>query len=94
MVRGVPSDASAFREYAHGISAPTATAPQRWRHHVRPTGPSGVLSIELKAGQTVDEAKVVLASIVASQLATLTMPIPGAQPQFEEVAPEAHRAAI
>jgi hypothetical protein len=40
-----------------------------------PSGPAGVLSVELKAGQSVDEAKVVLASIIAAQLATLTMPV-------------------
>ncbi len=40
-----------------------------------PTGPAGVLSVELKPGQAVDEAKVALASIIAAQLATLAMPI-------------------
>ena len=43
-----------------------------------PTGPVGVLSVELKAGQHVDEAKVALAAIIAAQLATLAMPIPDA----------------
>ena len=51
-----------------------------------PTGPAGVLSVELKAGQAVDDAKVALASIVAAQLATLAMPIPAAP--VEEIAPE------
>jgi hypothetical protein len=77
--------ASAFRENTPKISTPTTTAPAALAVAMcGPTGPSGVLSIELKAGQTVDEAKVALASIVAAQLATLTMPIPEVEATVEE----------
>jgi hypothetical protein len=77
--------ASAFRENSPRISTPTTTAPAALAVAMcGPTGPAGVLSIELKAGQTVDEAKVALASIVAAQLATLTMPIPETQTEIEE----------
>ena len=51
-----------------------------------PTGPAGVLSVELKAGQAVEDATVALAAIVAAQLTTLAMPIPAVQ--MEEVAPD------
>jgi hypothetical protein len=77
--------ASAFRENGPRISTPTTTAPAALAVAMcGPAGPAGVLSIELKAGQTVDEAKVALASIVAAQLATLTMPIPVAEAEVEE----------
>ena len=68
--------AAAFRENAPKISAATATAPAALAVPMcGPTGPAGVLSVELKAGQVVDEAKVALAAIIAAQLATLAMPI-------------------
>ena len=41
-----------------------------------PSGAAGVLSVELKPGQPIDDSKVSLAAIVAAQLATLAMPIP------------------
>jgi len=85
--------AAAFRENTPRISTPTATAPAALAVAMcGPTGPAGVLSVELKAGQTVDEAKVALASIVAAQLATLTMPIQ--IPAVEAEGEEPRRAAI
>jgi hypothetical protein len=69
--------AAAFRDNTPKISTPTASAPAALAVAMcGPTGPAGVLSVELKAGQTVDEAKVALASVVAAQLATLAMPMP------------------
>ena len=69
--------AAAFRENTSKISPATATAPAALAVPMcSPTGPAGVLSVELKAGQPVDDAKVALAAIVAAQLATLAMPIP------------------
>jgi hypothetical protein len=68
--------AAAFRENTPKVSAPTTTAPAALAVAMcSPSGPAGVLSIELKAGQSADEVKVALASIIAAQLATLTMPI-------------------
>jgi hypothetical protein len=51
-----------------------------------PAGPAGVLSVELKAGQAIEDATVALATIVAAQLATLAIPIPAAP--LDEIAPE------
>jgi hypothetical protein len=83
--------AAAFRENAAKISAPTASAPGAIAVPMcSPTGPSGVLSVELKAGQPVDDAKVALAGIVAAQLATLTMPVSETTPELAE----SQRAAI
>lgn len=68
--------AAAFRENLPKMSPATASAPAALAVAMcGPTGPSGVLSIELKAGQTVDDGKVALASILAAQLATLAMPV-------------------
>ena len=68
--------AAAFRDNAPKISPPTANGPGALAVAMcSPSGPAGVLSVELKAGQSVDDAKVALASIIAAQLATLTMPI-------------------
>jgi len=68
--------AAAFRDNAAKISPATATAPAALAVPMRtPTGAAGVLSVELKAGQPVDEQKVALSAIVAAQLATLAMPI-------------------
>jgi hypothetical protein len=68
--------AAAFRDNAAKISPVTATAPGALAVPMcSPTGPAGVLSVELKAGQAVDEAKVALSAILAAQLATLAMPI-------------------
>jgi hypothetical protein len=83
--------AAAFRENAPKVSAATVAAPGALAVPMcSPTGPAGVLSVELKAGQPVDEAKVALAGIFAAQLATLTMPISEVQPVVEE----SKRAAI
>lgn len=87
--------AAAFRSNAPKVSAGTATAAGAIAVPMcGPTGPTGVLSIELKAGQSVEEANVALAAIVAAQLATLTMSIP--EVQVAEVAAEEapQRAAI
>lgn len=82
--------AAAFRENVPKMSLATETAPAALALALcGPTGPSGVLSIELKAGQAVDDAKVALASIVAAQLATLAMPIRAEDAGFEQ-----QRAAI
>jgi hypothetical protein len=68
--------AAAFRDNAPKISAPTATAPAALAVAMcGPTGPAGVLSVELKPGQAVEESKVALASVIAAQLATLAMPM-------------------
>jgi hypothetical protein len=69
--------AAAFRENTPKISAPTGSTPAALAVAMcGPTGPAGVLSIELKPGQTVDEQRVALASVIAAQLATLAMPMP------------------
>ncbi|HWI19850.1 MAG TPA: GAF domain-containing protein, partial [Vicinamibacterales bacterium] len=68
--------ASAFRDNAPKISLPSATAPGALAVPMcGPTGPTGVLSVEMRAGQAVEEATVALAAIIGAQLATLTMPI-------------------
>jgi hypothetical protein len=73
---GANLTAAAFRDNTPKISAPTATAPGALAVAMcGPSGPAGVLSVELKSGEPVDDAKVALASIIAAQLATLTMPI-------------------
>lgn len=88
---GANLTAAAFRDNTPKISPPTATAPAALAVTMcGPTGPAGVLSVELKPGQSVDEAKVVLASIVAAQLATLTMPLPA----IESDVPVSQSAAI
>ena len=79
--------ASAFRDNAPKVSPVTETAPGALAAPMRgPTGPAGVLSVELKAGQVVEDATVALAAIVAAQLTTLAMPIPAAP--VDDVAPE------
>lgn len=83
--------AAAFRENAPRMSVATGTTPAALAvPMVGPTGPAGVLSIELKSGQAVEEAKVALAAIVAAQLSTLAMPIAPTGPTVSE----AQRAAI
>jgi hypothetical protein len=85
--------AAAFRENLAKTSAATPTAPAALAVPMRsPSGAAGVLSVELKAGQSVDDMKVALAGIVASQLATLAMPIQQ-QPQAPQTA-DALRSAI
>jgi hypothetical protein len=86
--------AAAFRENQSKVSAATGTMPAALAVPLcGPTGPSGVLSVELKAGQAVDDQKVALAVIFGAQLATLAMPIPAAAPQAEAPIAE-QRAAI
>lgn len=73
--------AAAFRDNAPRMSAATATAPAALAVPMcGPTGPSGVLSVELRTGQAVEESKVALAAIVAAQLSTLAMPIQDIEP--------------
>ena len=73
--------AAAFRDNAAKVSGVSASSPAALAVPMcSPTGPVGVLSVELKAGQAVDEQNVSLAAIVAAQLATLAMPIAASQP--------------
>jgi hypothetical protein len=77
--------AAAFRENSPKISAPTASTPAALAVAMcGPAGPAGVLSIELKAGQCVDESRVALASVIAAQLATLAMPVAIVEPEVVE----------
>ncbi len=86
---GANLTAAAFRDNAPKISAPTATAPAALAVAMcGPSGPAGVLSVELKPGQSVDEAKVALASIIAAQLATLAMPVTMDLPAAADQAPK------
>jgi len=72
--------AAAFRDNLPKSSPPSATAPAALAVAMcGPSGPAGVLSVEFKPGQSVDEAKVALTSIIAAQLTTLTMPLPEIQ---------------
>ena len=84
--------AAAFRENHPKVSSSTASTPAAIAIALcGPTGPAGVLSIELKTGQEPDAGRVALAGIIAAQLATLAMPIPTlAAPE----APAAKRAAL
>ena len=71
--------AAAFREGISKVSPVTATTPAALAVPMcSPSGAAGILSVELKPGQPVDDSKVSLAAIVAAQLATLAMPIPAA----------------
>ena len=74
--------AASFRDNAAKISPVTPTTPGALAVPMcSPTGAAGVLSVELKAGQPVDDTKVALAAIVAAQLSTLAMPIQQQPPQ-------------
>lgn len=74
--------AAAFRGNVPRVSAATATAPAALAVALcGPTGPVGVLSVELKPGVPADEARVALATIFAAQLATLAQPIPSSPAQ-------------
>jgi hypothetical protein len=85
--------AAAFRDNAPRMSAATPTQPAALAVPMcGPTGPSGVLSVEMRTGQSVEESKVALAAIVAAQLATLAMPIVDVQPAIADDQQE--RAAI
>ena len=80
--------AMAFRENVPRVSAATSTAPAALAVSLcGPTGPVGVLSVELKPDVPADEARVALATIFAAQLATLANPIPTAP--AAPVAPDA-----
>lgn len=69
--------AAAYRDNIPRMSAATETAPAALAVTLcGPTGPTGVLSVELKPGVVADEARVALATIFAAQLATLAQPIP------------------
>jgi hypothetical protein len=84
--------ASSFRDNAAKISLPTATAPGALAVPMcGPTGPTGVLSVEMKAGQAVEEATVALAAIVGAQLATLTMPVANPAVELPAVAQDQTR---
>ncbi len=82
--------AAAFRENTPKISAATDTTPAALAVAMcGPSGPSGVVSIEFKTGQHVDDATVALAAIVAAQLATLASPVEDSLPEATQ-----HRAAV
>jgi hypothetical protein len=67
--------AAAFRENVPRVSTATPTAPAALAVALSgPTGPVGVLSVELKAEVPADDARVALATIFAAQLATLANP--------------------
>lgn len=71
--------AAAYRDNIPRISAATPTAPAALAVALcGPTGPVGVLSMELKSGVPADDARVALATIFAAQLATLANPITSA----------------
>jgi hypothetical protein len=70
---------AAFRDNVPRVSAATTTAPAALAVALcGPTGPVGVLSVELKQGLEANEQRVALATIFAAQLATLTAPLPSA----------------
>ena len=69
--------AGAFRDNVARVSAATAEAPAALAVALcGPSGPVGVLSVELKPNVPADEGRVALATIVAAQLATLAAPLP------------------
>ena len=71
--------AAAFRDNVPRVSAATATAPAALAVALcGPTGPVGVLSVELKSGVPADEGRVALTTIFGAQLATLAQPIAAA----------------
>jgi hypothetical protein len=81
--------AAAFREGVAKVSPMTPTAPAALAVPMcSPTGAAGVVSVELKPGQPVDDSKVSLAAIVAAQLATLAMPIPASPERAPTVSSE------
>ena len=79
--------AAAFRENAPRLSAGTDTTPAALAVSLcGPTGPVGVLSVELQTGVPADEGRVALATIFAAQLSTLAVPVPSVTtaPRTEE----------
>lgn len=80
--------AAAFRENTPRISAGTDTTPAALAVSLcGPSGPVGVLSVELQGGVPADEGRVALATIFAAQLSTLAAPVPSVSsaPRPEEV---------
>jgi hypothetical protein len=88
--------AAAFRENTPKMSAPTESTAGALAVAMRsPSGPVGVLSLELKAGQLVDDAKLALATIIAAQLATLATPVASSESEVAHApVAEARRAAL
>jgi hypothetical protein len=90
--------AAAFRENVPRVSAATLTAPAALAVALcGPTGPVGVLSVELKSGVPADESRVALTTIFGAQLATLAQPIaaaPAAPVEAAAPAPPASRVAL
>jgi hypothetical protein len=94
--------AAAFRDNIPRVSAVTPTAPAALAVALcGPTGPVGVLSVELKSGVPADEGRVALARIFAAQLATLAQPInsapvaaPAPPPRQTAAVEESKRAAL
>ena len=90
--------AAAFRENVPRVSAATLTAPAALAVALcGPTGPVGVLSVELKSGVPADEGRVALTTIFGAQLATLAQPItaaPAAPIEPAAPAPPASRVAL
>ena len=83
-----PMTAAAFRENTPRISAGTDTTPAALAVSLcGPSGPVGVLSVELQGGVPADEGRVALATIFAAQLSTLAAPVPSVSsaPRPEEV---------
>ena len=81
--------AAAFRENTPKTSAASATTPAALAVPMcGPGGLAGVLSVELRSEESVDDAKVALAGIIAAQLATLAIPIiePALEPSPESSA--------
>ena len=79
--------AAAFRENTPRISAGTDTTPAALAVSLcGPSGPVGVLSVELLGGVPADEGRVALATIFAAQLSTLATPVPSVTtaPRTEE----------
>jgi hypothetical protein len=79
--------AAAFRENTARISAGTDTTPAALAVSLcGPSGPVGVLSVELQTGVPADEGRVALATIFAAQLSTLAAPVPSVNtaPRAEE----------
>ena len=90
--------AAAFRENVPRVSAATLTAPAALAVALcGPSGPVGVLSVELKSGVPADESRVALTTIFGAQLATLAQPITAATAAPVEPAapaPPASRVAL
>ena len=87
--------AAAFRDNVSRVSAATATAPAALAVALcGPSGPVGVLSVELKAGIPADDARVALATIFAAQLATLAQPIAAPAAPVAPVAPAAPASRV